>query len=44
MALDQKALDPAVVDETLGVILKYQDDVEKVKGEAARAIVARVSV
>jgi MoxR-like ATPase len=44
VALDQKALDPEVVDETLGVILKYQDDVEKVKGEAARAIVARVSV
>jgi MoxR-like ATPase len=44
VALDQKALDPEVVDETLGVILKYQDDVEKVKGERARAIVARVKV
>ena len=44
VALDQTALDPAVVDETLGVILKYQDDVEKVKGEHARAIVARVQV
>lgn len=41
VALDQQALDPAVVDETLGVILKYQDDVEKVRGEQARAIVAR---
>jgi MoxR-like ATPase len=42
VALDQKALDPAVVDETLGVILKYQDDVQKVKGEQTRAILARV--
>jgi MoxR-like ATPase len=42
VALDQQALDPAVVDETLGVILKYQDDVEKVRGEQARAIVQRV--
>jgi hypothetical protein len=31
-----------MVDDTLGVILKYRDDVEKVRGEAARAIVERV--
>ena len=42
VALDQQALDPAVVDETLGVILKYQDDVDKIKGAAARAILDRV--
>jgi MoxR-like ATPase len=42
VALDQKALDPGVVEETLGVILKYQDDVEKVRGETARAILERV--
>ncbi|HET7290805.1 MAG TPA: MoxR family ATPase [Vicinamibacteria bacterium] len=42
VALDRRALDPGVVDDTLGVILKYQDDVEKVRGEAARAIVERV--
>jgi MoxR-like ATPase len=41
-ALDQEFLTPAMVDDTLGVILKYQDDVEKVKGETARAIVERV--
>ncbi len=41
-ALDRAALDPAVVDDTLGVILKYQDDVEKVRGDAARVIVERV--
>ncbi len=42
VALDQKALDPAIVEETLGVILKYQDDVEKVRGATARAILDRV--
>ena len=44
MALDQKALDPVIVDETLGVVLKYQDDVEKIQGESAAAILERVNV
>jgi len=44
VALDQHALEPAIVEETLGVILKYQDDVEKVRGESARAILDRVKV
>jgi MoxR-like ATPase len=44
VSLDRKALDPEIVEETLGVILKYQDDVEKVKGENARAILERVRV
>jgi len=38
VALDQKALDPVIVDETLGVVLKYQDDVDKIKGEQTRVI------
>jgi len=42
VALDQKALDPVIVDETLGVVLKYQDDVEKVMGEQTRLILERV--
>jgi len=42
VALDQKALDPAIVDETLGAVLKYQDDVEKVKGQQARVILERI--
>lgn len=42
VALDQKALDPVIVDETLGAVLKYQDDVEKIKGEQARLILDRV--
>jgi len=44
VALDQQALEPSIVEETLGVILKYQDDVEKVKGENAKAILDRVRV
>jgi MoxR-like ATPase len=44
VALDQQALDLSVVEETLGVILKYQDDVSKVKGEMARQILERVRV
>jgi len=42
VALDQRALDPVIVDETLGAVLKYQDDVEKIKGEQARLILERV--
>jgi len=44
VALDQKALSLSVVEDTLGVILKYQDDVEKVRRENARAILERVMV
>ena len=42
VALDQQALDPVIVDETLGAVLKYQDDVEKVQGEQARLILERI--
>ena len=42
VALDQRALDPLIVDETLGAVLKYQDDVAKVKGEQARLILERI--
>jgi len=44
VALDQTALEPSIVEETLGVILKYQDDVEKVKGENVKAILDRVKI
>jgi MoxR-like ATPase len=42
VALDQHALDERVVEETLGVILKYQDDVEKIRGSQAQAILDRL--
>ncbi len=35
MALDAKELDAPAVDSTLGVLLKYQDDIAKVRGETA---------
>ncbi len=40
-ALDQTALDEQTVNETLGVILKYQDDVEQVRGGVAKELTAR---
>ncbi len=43
VALDQKALMPSIVDDTLGVILKYQDDVTRVKGNGTRRILESVS-
>jgi len=37
--LDQHELAPGAVDETLGVLLKYQDDIAKIRGaEAARLV------
>ncbi len=42
VALDREALDESVVEETLGVVLKYQDDVEKVRGEAVTSMLNRV--
>jgi len=42
VALDRDALDENIVEETLGVVLKYQDDVEKVKGEAVTTMLNRV--
>jgi MoxR-like ATPase len=43
VALDQQALNVDVVNDTLGVILKYQDDIERVSGETARLILQRVT-
>ena len=35
MALDAHELDQATVEATLGVVLKYQDDIARVRGEIA---------
>jgi MoxR-like ATPase len=35
--LDAVALDPALVSNTLGVLLKYQDDIQKMQGSKAKA-------
>lgn len=42
VALDRDSLDENIIEETLGVVLKYQDDVEKVKGEAVTNMLNRV--
>lgn len=36
VALDEQMLSAEIIDETLGVILKYQDDIAHIKGEKAR--------
>ena len=41
-ALDQEQLDPEIVDNTLGALLKYQDDVLKIRGEETRSILAEM--
>jgi MoxR-like ATPase len=40
IALDRTALDPEAVDGTLGVLLKYQDDIARVRGAEAEALLA----
>jgi MoxR-like ATPase len=40
VALDRTALDPETVNNTLGVLLKYRDDLEKVAGEEATRLTA----
>jgi MoxR-like ATPase len=37
--LDAVALDPAQVSDTLGVLLKYQDDIAKIEGATAQALI-----
>ena len=39
-ALDARELEPTAVDETLGVLLKYQDDIAKLRGAEAAKLVA----
>ncbi len=41
-ALDQERLDPEIVDNTLGALLKYQDDVIKIRGAETRTILAEL--
>jgi len=41
VALNQKELAPQVIDDTLGIMLKYQDDIALVRGEPVRAMLER---
>jgi MoxR-like ATPase len=42
VALDQQVLEPTVVDDTLGVILKYQDDIANIRGNGSQKILAAI--
>jgi len=42
LALDKVALDPDTVNSTLGVLLKYQDDIEKTAGGAVQEILREI--
>jgi MoxR-like ATPase len=40
--LDRVSLDPQAINDTLGVLLKYQDDIAKIRGSEAANILAQV--
>ncbi len=42
MQLDAVALDPSMVNDTLGVLLKYQDDIARLQGSEAERILNEV--
>lgn len=42
MELDRICLDPETINDTLGVLLKYQDDIARIKGSEAASILAQV--
>jgi MoxR-like ATPase len=43
VVLDRQALDPAAVEQTLGVVLKAKDDIDTVRGERLAGILSRVA-
>jgi MoxR-like ATPase len=42
VALDKLALDPDTVNDTLGALLKYQDDISRVRGSEAARLLSEV--
>jgi hypothetical protein len=42
VALDQTALSLEVIRDTIGTVLKYQDDIAKLDGETTAQILSRV--
>ncbi len=40
--LDKVALDPDVVNDTLGVLLKYQDDIERMEGSETKRLLDQI--
>jgi MoxR-like ATPase len=42
VALDRLALDPQTVNDTLGTLLKYQDDIGRIKGTEAERLLTQI--
>jgi MoxR-like ATPase len=43
LAMGAQRLEPAIVDETLGVVLKYEEDIRQVRGETAARYLAETA-
>ena len=43
MALGAAELTPEVVDETLGVVLKYEEDIRQVRGETVKSYLSEAA-
>ncbi|MEM6731529.1 MAG: MoxR family ATPase [Myxococcota bacterium] len=43
LALDQYVLEPDAIDQTLGVVLKYQDDIDRIRGTESREILGEMA-
>lgn len=43
LSLDRVVLDPETVTSTLGILLKYQDDIARVTGDTTRSLVAEAT-
>ena len=43
VALNERKLDPSVIDDTLGILLKYHEDIQSVRGEQVRALLNRAA-
>lgn len=42
IALERQALDPQTIDDTLGLLLKHQDDITRVQGDEARQVLESI--
>jgi hypothetical protein len=40
--LDVTTLEPAIISETLGALLKYQDDIARLEGDRTKELVAEL--
>jgi hypothetical protein len=43
LSLGARELAPEIVDETLGVVLKYEEDIRRVRGETSRRYLAEAA-